>query len=210
MRHVCHVAPLPRQTRLREHPGKGVEREWELAGVKRSCERLSSPRDLAVTTVNSLQLWSPAQDKAIKIERFQQPALIGLNGLWRTWRWEVGQVESWGWWPEWGRGGVEVDMAMIYIMRLSKNKQKLTKKKRHYFIALVSLLFVETGPHTVTRPVWTSLCCTCCLGTCNPSTSVSCRLRLQAWVDMFGVHWTDFCNYINALCLSWCKINTCY
>lgn len=41
---------------------------------------------------------------------------------------------------------------MMYIMRLSKNKHKLAKKKkRHYFIALVSLLFVETGPQPVTR-----------------------------------------------------------
>lgn len=54
-----------------------------------------------------------------------------------------------------------MDMIMMYIMGLSKNKQKLAKKQTnqkktktgHYLIALVSLLFVETGPHPVTRPV---------------------------------------------------------
>lgn len=42
---------------------------------------VSSPHDLAIMPMNSLELWSPAQHKAIKIDRFQQAALIGLSEL---------------------------------------------------------------------------------------------------------------------------------
>lgn len=72
---------------------------YELAGLKEHCEKLSSPYDLAITPMNSLQLWSPAQGKAIKIEGFQQSALIGLNGYGEHegGRWDAGHVESWGW-----------------------------------------------------------------------------------------------------------------